>query len=208
MPNDPVKVVLVEDETIVREGLRQLLDGLPFANLTDAVDSAVAAEQSLAREHPDLVIADLVLRDGPDGVQLTKAIKARTPRLPVLILSGYDEGLFAEQALAAGASGFIMKSAPLDTLIEAMRVAVDGGIWVSDDVRRDLVDEALLERARASLPDAVDDRLLRELRTANRTPVGLSRALGWSVEQVESALLRACRRLELPGVVGLYLAAA
>ncbi len=207
MPRQPVKVLLVEDEDIVREGLRHLLDSVQHLTVCDAVASAAEAEGSMAREWPDLVVSDLVLDDGSDAVQLTKAIKARSPRLPVLVLSGYDEGLHAEQTLAAGASGFVMKSAPVETLLEAIDVALDGGIWVSRAVAQELVEEQAMVDVQAELDAAIDPSLLRELRSGNRSVVGLGRALGWSTVDVETALALACRRLALTNPVALYLAA-
>ncbi len=202
MPPGTVTALLVDDETLVLEGLRELLQATGVDVPHVALDAA-EAQQKLQQHRPDVLITDLQLGRGPDGIQLTKGVRARYPKLPVLLLSGYDEGLFAEQALEAGASGFIMKDAPVEQLVEAVQCVVSGGMWVSRSVRDQLV---ALESA--NLPPLIGEPMLAEIRAGNRSAIGLSQALGLTLAQVEDTLARACRRLELASPVALYLLAA
>ena len=80
---------------------------------------------------PDLVVVDISL-NGPDGLDLLKNIRARDPNLPVLILSMLDESLYAERALRAGASGYIMKQEATERVLVAIRRILGGEIYVSD----------------------------------------------------------------------------
>lgn len=197
-----LSALLVDDEAIVRQGLGDLLSSTGWVSVADTADSASTAQQALERSVPDLVVTDLVLGDGPDGIQLTKAIKARHPHLPVLLLSGYDESLFAEQAIEAGAAGFVMKDAPVERLLTAIRTAVDGGIWVSEEIQEDLMG---VTADATELRHALGEALYHQLRSGNRSVLGLAQALEQSLREVEAALDRACRSLGVPSRVALFL---
>jgi len=94
-------------------------------------DNAYEGLRAIGELSPDVVIADISL-NGTDGIELTKEIKARYPNLPVLVLSVFDECLYAERALRAGASGYLMKSESAVNLVTAIRRVLGGEIYLSD----------------------------------------------------------------------------
>lgn len=202
MATTSVSALLVDDEAIVRESLSELLNETGWVEVEGTADSAAQAHDALAAAVPDIVVTDLVLGGGPDGIQLTKAIKAKHPHLPVLLLSGFDEALFAEQALEAGASGFVMKTSPVPQLLTAIQTAVRGGIWVSDAVREQLTGVSATSE---TLREALGQRLFDQLRQGNRSVMGLANALDLSMHDVESTIDRACLKVGVPSRAALFL---
>jgi len=202
MPDTLVRALLIDDEAIVREALGELLRRTGRFGWVGLCESAAAAHDALVTDEPDLVITDLVLGEGPDGIQLTKAIASRYPGLPVLLLSGYDEALFAEQAIEAGASGFVMKESPLEELLEAIDVILGGRIWVSATIRSQLQGPA---RSLAVLEAELGESLSEAIRSGNRSTIGLARQLGHSVPMIDEHIDATCRSLGLPGRAALFL---
>jgi len=127
------RILVVDDHPIVRQGLSQLINQEDDLIVCGAVKDASSALDAIAEARPDLVIVDISL-EGPDGLDLLKAVRLRDPTLPVLILSMHDESLYAERALRAGARGYIMKHAATEGLLEAIRRILCGDIYVSDSV--------------------------------------------------------------------------
>jgi DNA-binding NarL/FixJ family response regulator len=174
--------------------------------VTPTAASAAEALEVVEAHHPDLVLVDLILGDGPDGIQLTKAIRADRPVLPVLVLSGRDETLFAERALLAGASGYLMKDEAVDVLFEAMEAALADRIWVSAAMRARLLPPPLSPYGSPSdIADELGVELLRELRRGNRTVGGISRAVGRGHATVDRGLEVLADQLGLPSRAALYL---
>src|SRR5688500_1115035 len=156
---------------MVRRGLAELIGGHDGFEVAAEVRTASEALEAVANAEPDLVLADLVLGTGPDGIQLTKGIKADHPNLPVLVLSGRDEALFAERALLAGASGYVMKDEAVEVLFEAMTAAMTGRVWLSAAMTDRLLPPAVLRRSPAaadldSEPQAAG--LIAEMKGGNR----------------------------------------
>ena len=130
-PDARSKVFLVDDHPIVRQGLALLINREADLAVCGDAEEAVTALSRIEELKPDLVVVDISL-NGPDGLDLLKSIRARDPNLPVLILSMLDESLYAERALRAGASGYIMKQEATERVLVAIRRILGGEIYVSD----------------------------------------------------------------------------
>ena len=124
------RLLLVDDQPILREGFAQLLDPEPDLKVCGQADSATGALKAISSLRPDLVTVDIILK-GMNGIELIKQIKALHPFLPVLVLSMLDEALFAERALRAGAKGYVMKQAPIEEVKGAIRRLLRGGRYLS-----------------------------------------------------------------------------
>jgi DNA-binding NarL/FixJ family response regulator len=135
-------VLLVDDHRLVRAGLRMLLDSTPDLKVIAEAANGGDAIRLAAEHHPDLILMDLRM-PGVDGVEATRQITAAQPKSKVLVLTtfGDDDHLFP--ALAAGASGYLVKDTEPDDLIDAIRRTVDGDILFSPSVLRRLVERAL-----------------------------------------------------------------
>ncbi len=114
-PEEPAKqrILLVDDHALLRRGLAALIETESGLMVCAAAATRQAGLDAIASSKPDLVIADLSLKDGDsgdiDGLELIKDIKARFPHLPVLVLSMHDESVYAERALHAGTHGYVSK---------------------------------------------------------------------------------------------------
>jgi DNA-binding NarL/FixJ family response regulator len=136
----PVRILVVDDHPIVRAGIVRLLQseaGLSVCGEADAVTDAVRLATTLG---PDLAIVDISLKGGTAFDLLRALPDAAGPKLPVIILSVHDEALFAERALRAGARGYLMKTGPLETLLQAVRQVLSGRVYVSDEVAQNLLE--------------------------------------------------------------------
>lgn len=122
---DPIRLLLVDDHPVVLEGLAALLDG--EGNLS-VVATARTAEQALAlfeAHRPDVTVLDLRLGDD-DGVDVLRRIRAKDPRARVLVLSTFDTDQDVHGAVEAGAAGYLLKTAPPEVLIDAIRRVASG----------------------------------------------------------------------------------
>jgi DNA-binding NarL/FixJ family response regulator len=124
-------VFIVDDHPIVRQGLALLINREADLIVCGDAEDAHSALRLIESIRPNLVVVDISL-NGPDGLDLLKNIRARDPDLPVLILSMLDETLYAERALRAGASGYIMKQEATEKVLVAIRRILGGDVYVSD----------------------------------------------------------------------------
>ena len=124
------KIFVVDDHDLVRSGFRHLFEGEPDLSVCGAAADTTSALAEIAEADPDLVITDISM-EGPSGIELVKHLAARHPDLPVLVVSMHDEALYAERALRAGARGHVMKSEMHETIVEAVRQILKGGLYLS-----------------------------------------------------------------------------
>jgi DNA-binding NarL/FixJ family response regulator len=134
-PAAPRRVFVVDDHALTRSGYRFLL--AEEADLA-LCGEAASADEALARipeVAPDVVVSDVALGAGPNGIELVKHLHAVLPELPVLIVSMHAEALYAERALRAGARGYVMKTEVEGAIVEAIRHVMSGSLYVSPLVR-------------------------------------------------------------------------
>ena len=124
-----MKILLVDDHFVVREGIAALLRGLlPEADVVEAGDGEEAL-QAVQREIPALVILDIGL-PGISGLEVTRRLRQRLPQLRVLFFSMHDELPLVRQALDAGAAGYVTKGAAPAVLLEAVRRVLAGQLYI------------------------------------------------------------------------------
>ena len=124
------RVGLVEDHTLMREGMKLFVDSVPGFQCVWSAATAQETVAMLEREVPDVLLVDITLPDR-NGLEIVKDLRATHPEVKVLVLSMHDEELYAQRALKAGARGYIMKNAPYDSLKVALKRVAEGGIVVS-----------------------------------------------------------------------------
>jgi DNA-binding NarL/FixJ family response regulator len=129
----PASILVVDDHAIVRHGLVRLLDGEEDLKVCGEAATREDALDALRRLEPDLAVVDLAL-EGADGLELIKQMRGEGGDVRCLVLSMYDESLYAERALRAGASGYVMKEEATETLVEAIREVLAGEIFVSERI--------------------------------------------------------------------------
>jgi DNA-binding NarL/FixJ family response regulator len=168
-----IRVVLVDDQPLVRTGVRMILSTEPDLEVVGEAADGAAAISACAELAPDVVLMD-VRMPGVDGIEATRAITAVDDPPRVLVLTTFDLDEVVYDALRAGASGFLLKDAPEERLITAIRVVAEGGSLFAPSVTRRLIEE-FAQRAPARQHDlaALTDREHEVLRLVAR---GLSNA--------------------------------
>jgi DNA-binding NarL/FixJ family response regulator len=154
-------IFIVDDHPIIRQGMALLINREPDLTVCGDAEDAPTALRLIQSIDPNLVIVDISL-NGPDGLDLLKSIRANHPHMPVLMLSMLDELLYAERALRAGASGYIMKQEATEKVLIAIRRILSGEIYVSDRISNKMLQlfsgRAALD-ARSPIADLTDREL-------------------------------------------------
>ena len=153
--------MLVDDHALVRLGIAQLVSQQADLAVCAQAEDAPEAIAAITESSPDVAIVDLTLKSS-DGLELVKNIKAQFPKLPVLVLSGHSETIYAELALRAGAKGYIMKNEPLSLILTAVRRVLSGGVYVSELITSKMLQHQVGDQA------AVDTSPLQRLTDRER----------------------------------------
>lgn len=125
------RVLLVDDHAVVRFGIAQLINRQDDMEVCGEEEDASRALSASGKLKPDLVIADISLKDS-SGLELMRNIKAQYAKLAILVFSAHDEAIYAEMAFRAGALGYLMKGAEVNTILAAIRRVLSGNIYVSE----------------------------------------------------------------------------
>jgi DNA-binding NarL/FixJ family response regulator len=156
------RVLVVDDQTVVRDGLVLLLGLLPGLEVVGSAGDGEEALRLVGENHPDVVLMDLRM-PRVDGVEATRRIKAEHPSVQIVVLTTYsdDESVFA--ALQAGARGYLTKDAGADEIARAIDAVLGGDAQLDPSVQRRLVDALAMgaqpsRRRRADLPDGLTQR--------------------------------------------------
>ncbi len=137
MEKTAIKILLADDHTIVREGLKQILAETPDMIVVDEAKNGQEVLDKIQQNDHDVVLLDISM-PGRSGLDVLKQIKTEKPRMAVLVLSMYSEEQYALRALKAGASGYLTKESAPDRLIEAIRKVSDGRKYISPSVAEKL----------------------------------------------------------------------
>lgn len=157
-----MRILLVEDHAIVREGLRRILsDVFPDLECAEAATGPEAIQQVTASPW-DLVICDISL-PGRGGLEILKDMHAVRPGLPVLMMTMYAEEQYALRAFRAGAAGYITKGSPPEEMVEAVKKVVEGGKYVSRALAEHLA-TSLHSDTGKPLHESLSDRELQVLK--------------------------------------------
>jgi DNA-binding NarL/FixJ family response regulator len=136
------RVFIVDDHTMFREGLRQLIERESTMTVCGDAPDATEALKGIRESKPDVVIVDISLA-GASGLDLIKSIKAEFEDLPVLVVSMHDESLYAERALRAGAMGYVMKHEPAKTVKAAIQKVLGGDMYLSEKMSNSVINRLL-----------------------------------------------------------------
>jgi DNA-binding NarL/FixJ family response regulator len=144
MPNAPapaiekLRVMLVDDHPITRQGMTVLINQQPNLEVCGEADNTPRALELIGKLNPNLVIADISLKTS-SGIELVKSIKVQAPRVPVLVMSMHDESLYAERALRAGAMGYVMKQEASEKVITAINRVLQGELYLSEKIKEKML---------------------------------------------------------------------
>ena len=186
--NDHIEVVIVDDHPAIRDAIRDAVDGTMDMEVVAETESADTAFRHIEKHEPDVATVDLSLSDG-HGFELLENIRAQHPDVRVVVFSMYDEDVYAERAIRAGASGYLMKKAPTPALLEAIRRVNDGEVYLSRRMSSRVLNKVVQgQTSEASFPiDELTDRELQVFQMLGR---------GLSLEEVEDRLNLARKTVE------------
>lgn len=130
---DRIRLLIVDDHPLVRDGLRLRLSALPQVEAVGEAGGATEAWSQMAALQPNLVLMDIGMKE-VNGIELTAALLAQHPGLRVLMLSMYDNPEYVQRALQAGARGYVLKDAPAAEIVTALDTVAGGGTYLSPAV--------------------------------------------------------------------------
>jgi DNA-binding NarL/FixJ family response regulator len=165
------KILIVDDHPIVRQGLAALINHEPDLEVCGGAEDVAQALQEVQRTRPDLIVVDISLKES-HGIDLIKQMRTRDERIKMLVWSMFDEKLYAERSLRAGAMGYINKQESIDKVVDAIRQVLRGEIYLSSNMTTRLLHRVaggtLLDR------DPIQDLSDRELQVFDMIGRGLT----------------------------------
>lgn len=128
-----IKVLIADDQELIRQSLQIVLESKSHICVTDAVSNGQEVIQSIRKEKPDVILMDIRMPK-MDGVQCTKIIKENYPQIKIIILTTFDDDEFVYSALKYGASGYLLKGVSMDELVRAIEVVHSGRAMINPDI--------------------------------------------------------------------------
>jgi NarL family two-component system response regulator LiaR len=172
----PIRVLIVDDHQVVREGLRTFLQLHAGVSVVGEAAGGAEAVQMARRLEPDVVLMDLVM-PGIDGIEATRQIRALALPIRVIALTSFTEDDKVFPAIQAGASSYLLKDVSPDDLVEAIRAVYRGEARLHPDITRKLMEQVAHRPAPAAEPpDAVEDLTARECEVVRLVAEGYSNA--------------------------------
>ncbi|SDH42315.1 MULTISPECIES: response regulator transcription factor [unclassified Duganella] len=188
-----IKILLVDDHPLVRDGLRARLEAMPQFDVVAEAGGAAEALEQAARHPVDLVLMDINMR-GTNGIEATALFKQAFPQIAVLILSMHDKLEYVSQAIQAGARGYVLKDAPGKDIVVAIETVMSGGIYYSAALARQLAQPQNQDNQLTSR----EHEVLRHIANGESNKQ-IARALDLSVRTVETHRLNIKRKLGIEG---------
>jgi len=154
------RIMIVDDHPMMRDGLSMRISAQTDLEVCGEAAAEDEAMELFKQVCPDLVIVDISLKSG-DGIELIKRIKARNSTVKILVVSAFQESLYAERAMRAGALGYLNKQESNEKVIEAIRTVINGERYASIELTQRLVSQALGKRSETH--DPIEQLTDREL---------------------------------------------
>jgi DNA-binding NarL/FixJ family response regulator len=170
-----IRVLVVDDEQLVRTGFRAILEAQEDISVVGEADDGASAVGAVVRLSPDVVLMDIRMRS-MDGLEATRTIMARMPKPPkIVVLTTFDYDEYVYEALKAGASAFLLKDSPQEQLVAAVRVVKAGDALLHPSITRRLIEDfASRPTPRTGRPPELSNLSDRELEVMRLVARGLS----------------------------------
>jgi len=171
-----ISVLIADDQALVRAGFRMILDAEEDIEVVGEAKDGAEAVRAARELRPDVVLMDIRMPN-LDGLEATRQVMAeRAGEVRLLILTTFDLNEYVYEALRSGASGFLLKDAPAESLIAGIRVVADGEALLAPSITRRLIEEFARGGGPAAPPPGLDELTPRELDVFKQVARGLSNA--------------------------------
>jgi DNA-binding NarL/FixJ family response regulator len=183
-----IRVFLVDDHPAIREAVRDTVEGTIDMEVCGEADSADEAFHQIEELKPDVAIVDISLNDA-HGLDLVQNVRSQHPDVEMVVFSMYDENVYAERAIRAGASGYLMKSGPTKNVVEAIRSVNDGEVYLSRRMASRILNK--VAKGHSSEPSfAIDELTDREMAVFQML------GQGYSVQEIQDRLSLSRKTIE------------
>ena len=186
-----IRVALVDDHSLVRDGIRALLSVMPQLNVVGEAENGAQAIEMVGRCQPDLLLVDISLKD-MNGLELTRQLGKQYPSLKILILSMYDNYEYVSESVRSGASGYVLKNAPSREIIAAIEAIISGGTFYSAEIAQRLATDQNSDNELTPRESQVLYKMVQGLNNKE-----MARELDISVRTVETHRLSIRRKLNI-----------
>jgi DNA-binding NarL/FixJ family response regulator len=198
-----IRVLLVDDHCILRDGLLQLLEGQEGIEVVGQAADGNEAISEARRLGPDVVVMDVTM-PGMDGISATRALSRAMPATQVLMLSMHESPDIVLQALEAGARGYLSKSSAAAELVKAVRALASGRRYLGSGIAEEVLDNLQAPRAAGSLGALTDtERRILQLTAEGKSNAEMAGILSLSHRTVETYRLLMMRKLGIRGLPAL-----
>ncbi|MGH9410379.1 MAG: response regulator [Vicinamibacterales bacterium] len=199
----PIRVVVADDHTVVREGLKLLIDGeRDMKVVAEAADGTAAVEQAVSLK-PDVVVLDISM-PGTNGLVAARTLKKRVPEIAIVTLTRHTDDGYLQELLRSGVSAYVLKQSAARELLHAIRTAAAGGQYIDSTLARRLTSSfSGKDTGKSRKTGAITDREADVLRLIARgySNKEIANELSLSVKTVEAHKANAMRKLDLNGRV-------
>jgi DNA-binding NarL/FixJ family response regulator len=191
----PTRLLLADDHSLVRQGLRALLERQGFQVASEASDGQEAVRLA-AKVQPEVAILDISM-PVLNGLDAARELLKSSPKTKVVLLTQHDEDHYVTEALRAGAKGYVLKSQAADDLVHAIREVCSGAVYLSPSISRAVVDAYLSRTYVSKDPLSARERQVLQLVGEGKSTKDVAAQLGISVKTAESHRARLMRKLDI-----------
>jgi two-component system invasion response regulator UvrY len=194
-----IKVLVVDDHPIVRQGLKQILSDEPDMAVLGEAQSSQEVYEMIRKQEWDIVVLDITM-PGRGGLDVLKELKHERPKLPVLMLSVHPEDQYAVRTLKAGAAGYMTKESAPEELVQAIRKILRGGKYVSSTLAEKLAFHLEAETEKP-LHDSLSDREYQVMLmiASGKTTSTIAEEMSLSVKTVSTYRARILEKMQMKG---------
>lgn len=201
-----VRVIIVDDHRIIRQGLRSLLESQPWVEVVGEAEDGHTAVELVRETQPDIVITDITMPN-LNGIDATNQITKLFPKVKVIGLSGHSDNAFVSRMLKAGASAYVLKKCLFEELLNAIRIVSRGGRYLSPEVTKDLLGDyiqVLSQSADSSLENLTErEREVLQLVAEGKSTKQIALQLHVGSKAIESNRRRIMEKLNSRSVADL-----
>jgi DNA-binding NarL/FixJ family response regulator len=185
---DHIRVYLVDDHPAIREAIRDTIETTIDMEICGEASSSDDAFRDIEELRPDVAVVDISLNDA-HGLDLVQNVRSQYPDVRMIVFSMYDENVYAERAIRAGAAGYLMKSEPTKNIVEAIRSAHEGEVYLSRKMSSRILNKVAM--GRTSEPSfAIDELTDREMAVFQML------GQGYSVQEIQDRLSLSRKTIE------------